>query len=86
MGLGRIATMRSRGTIQERCTPMNAAAGNVCKPLENSKRRTVRLRAAGAMDVAGPVVVGGMLFTTSGYALHGATRGSVLLAFSIDGK
>jgi polyvinyl alcohol dehydrogenase (cytochrome) len=40
----------------------------------------------GALDVAGPVVVGGVLYVVSGYALWGGLPGNVLLAFSIDGK
>ena len=40
----------------------------------------------GSLDVAGPVVAGGMVFVTSGYALYGGMRGNVVLAFSIDGQ
>ena len=41
--------------------------------------------AGGALDAAGPVVAGGMVFVHSGY--WGRTGpGSVLLAFSVDGK
>jgi polyvinyl alcohol dehydrogenase (cytochrome) len=36
----------------------------------------------GAMDVAGPVVAGGMLFAVSGYPARGGLPGNVLLAFS----
>jgi polyvinyl alcohol dehydrogenase (cytochrome) len=36
----------------------------------------------GALDGAGPVVAGGMLFINSGYARNGATPGNVLLAFA----
>lgn len=35
----------------------------------------------GALDGAGPVVVGGMLFVNSGYARNGGAPGNVLLAF-----
>jgi len=38
----------------------------------------------GAMDVAGPVVAGGMLFAVSGYPARGGMGGNVLLAFSIE--
>jgi hypothetical protein len=39
----------------------------------------------GSMSNAGPTVVGGMVFTNSGYSHHGAvTPGNVLLAFSVD--
>ena len=40
----------------------------------------------GAMDVAGPTVVNGMLFVNSGYGQWGGMPGNVLLAFSVDGK
>jgi polyvinyl alcohol dehydrogenase (cytochrome) len=36
----------------------------------------------GSMDVAGPVVAGGMVFAISGYDQAGASPGNVLLAFS----
>jgi polyvinyl alcohol dehydrogenase (cytochrome) len=38
----------------------------------------------GAIDVAGPVVAGGMLFTVSGYPARGSMPGNVLLAFGLD--
>jgi polyvinyl alcohol dehydrogenase (cytochrome) len=40
----------------------------------------------GAIDVAGPVVAGGMLFTVSGYPARGGLPGNVLLAFGLDGE
>ncbi|MGH9574498.1 MAG: PQQ-binding-like beta-propeller repeat protein [Candidatus Acidiferrales bacterium] len=40
----------------------------------------------GSLDAAGPVIAGGMLFVTSGYAQFGGAPGNVLLAFSVDGK
>ena len=38
----------------------------------------------GAIDVAGPVVGGGMLFTLSGYPARGGLPGNVLLAFEVE--
>jgi polyvinyl alcohol dehydrogenase (cytochrome) len=38
----------------------------------------------GSIDGPGPVIVGGMLFTNSGYGAFGGAPGNVLLAFSID--
>jgi polyvinyl alcohol dehydrogenase (cytochrome) len=38
----------------------------------------------GSIDGPGPVVVGGMLFTNSGYAVFGGAPGNVLLAFSVE--
>jgi polyvinyl alcohol dehydrogenase (cytochrome) len=40
----------------------------------------------GSLDVAGPVIAGGMLYTISGYGQWGGAPGNVLLAFSISGK
>jgi polyvinyl alcohol dehydrogenase (cytochrome) len=40
----------------------------------------------GAMDVAGPVVAGGMLFAVSGYPARGGLPGNVLLAFGLDSE
>jgi polyvinyl alcohol dehydrogenase (cytochrome) len=40
----------------------------------------------GALDVAGPVIAGGMLYVNSGYGQWGGAPGNVLLAFSVDGK
>jgi polyvinyl alcohol dehydrogenase (cytochrome) len=40
----------------------------------------------GSIDVAGPVIAGGMVFVMSGYGLYGAMPGNVLLAFSVDGR
>ncbi len=39
----------------------------------------------GSMSNAGPTVVGGMVFTNSGYSHHGGViPGNVLLAFSVE--
>jgi len=38
----------------------------------------------GAIDVAGPVAAGGMLFAVSGYPARGGKPGNVLLAFSLE--
>jgi polyvinyl alcohol dehydrogenase (cytochrome) len=40
----------------------------------------------GSLDVAGPVIAGGILYVNSGYGQWGGAPGNVLLAFSIDGK
>lgn len=40
----------------------------------------------GSLDGPGAVVVGGMLYVNSGYAIFGGMPGNVLLAFSVDGK
>jgi polyvinyl alcohol dehydrogenase (cytochrome) len=38
----------------------------------------------GAIDVAGPVVAGGMVFALSGYPARGGLAGNVLLAFAVE--
>jgi polyvinyl alcohol dehydrogenase (cytochrome) len=38
----------------------------------------------GAIDVAGPVIAGGMLYTVSGYPARGGLPGNVLLAFGME--
>ena len=57
---------------------------------EDTKReyRTVNGVAArgGSMDGPGAVVVGGMLYVSSGYGLWAGTPGNVLLAYSLDGR
>ncbi len=40
----------------------------------------------GAIDVGGPAVADGMVFTNSGYNQWGGAPGNVFLAFSVDGK
>jgi polyvinyl alcohol dehydrogenase (cytochrome) len=42
--------------------------------------------AGGSVDGPGPVIVNGLLYVNSGYALLGGMPGNVLLAFSVDGK
>ncbi len=40
----------------------------------------------GAIDVAGPVIAGGMMFAVSGYPARGSLPGNVLLAFGLDSE
>jgi len=40
----------------------------------------------GSFDASGPTIVGGVLYTNSGYGQFGGLAGNVLLAFSVDGK
>lgn len=40
----------------------------------------------GSLDGPGAVIVGGMLYVSSGYSFVGGAPGNVLLAFSVDGK
>jgi hypothetical protein len=40
----------------------------------------------GSLDGPGPVIAGGIVYVSSGYAQFGGMPGNVLLAFSVDGK
>jgi polyvinyl alcohol dehydrogenase (cytochrome) len=40
----------------------------------------------GALNGAGPVIAGGMVFVNSGYPRQGGTPGNVLLAFGVPGR
>ena len=52
------------------------------------EHRTVNGAAArgGSINGPGPVVVGGMLYVSSGYGLWGGAPGNVLLVYSVDGR
>jgi len=45
-----------------------------------------REASGGGLDGAGPTVAGGMVYVTSGYQGRSGSPGSVLLAYSVDGK
>ena len=40
----------------------------------------------GAVNGAGPVIAGGMVFVLSGYDTFGEAPGNMLLAFGVDGR
>jgi polyvinyl alcohol dehydrogenase (cytochrome) len=40
----------------------------------------------GVLDGAGPTIAGGMVYVNSGYQGRSGTPGSVLMAFSVDGR
>ena len=40
----------------------------------------------GSIDGPGAVVVGGVLYVSSGYSIFGGLPGNVLLAYSVDGR
>ena len=44
------------------------------------------LARGGVLDAAGPTIAGGMVYVSSGYQGRSGTAGSVLLAFSVDGR
>ena len=67
----------------------SAAAGKIILDIDTAREyETVNGQKArgGSLDVAGPVIAGGMLYATSGYGQWGGMTGNVLLAFSVDEK
>jgi hypothetical protein len=47
----------------------------------------VKDQSGGSLDVAGPVLAGGLMYIISGYAgALGGAPNNVLLVFSVDGK
>jgi polyvinyl alcohol dehydrogenase (cytochrome) len=67
----------------------DAASGRIIWDVDTKgSYRTVNETTAfgGSLDGPGPVVVGGLLYVTSGYAHYGGAPGNVLLAFSVGGK
>ncbi len=67
----------------------SAAAGEIIWDVDTARDyETINGQKArgGSLDIAGPVIAGGMLYVGSGYGQWGGMPGNVLLAFSIDGK
>ena len=67
----------------------DAASGGIIWDVDTKgSYRTVNEITAygGSLDGPGPVVVGGMLYVTSGYPHLGGAPGNVLLAYSVGGK
>ena len=67
----------------------DAASGGIIWDVDTKgSYRTVNEITAhgGSLDGPGPVVVGGMLYVTSGYPHLGGAPGNVLLAYSIGGE
>jgi polyvinyl alcohol dehydrogenase (cytochrome) len=50
------------------------------------KTASGRLARGGVMDGAGPTIADGMVYVSSGYQGRSGTPGSVLMAFSVDGR
>ena len=76
------------GTFDGRLAAVSTRDGNVIWEYDTAKAfPTVNGVKAngGSMSNAGATVVGGMVFTNSGYSHHGGvTPGNVLLAFSVE--
>ena len=65
---------------------MTAASFGMWTPRASTAPSTVSRLTAVRCDGPGVVVVGGMLYVTSGYGAWGGAPGNVLLAYSVDGR
>ena len=77
------------GGVDGRLRAYSAEDGRILWDMDTKgEYRTVNGVAArgGSIDGAGAVVVGGMLYVTSGSAFVGTIPGNVLLAYSVDGR
>jgi hypothetical protein len=84
-GRSRPATPSTWRSIRTAAEPSFGRRASVTAAREH---RTVNGVAAhgGSIDGPGVVVVGGMLYATSGYGAWGGAPGNVLLAYSVDGR
>jgi polyvinyl alcohol dehydrogenase (cytochrome) len=72
------------GSVDGHLRAFSAADGRVLWDFDTAREYTTVNGVpgrGGSLDGAGPVVAGGMLYTTSGYARNGGMQGNVLLAF-----
>ena len=77
------------GSLDGHLRAFSAATGEVIWDLDTAREyETVNGQKArgGSLDCPGVVIVGGMLYVSSGYGQWGGMPGNVLLAFSVDGK
>jgi polyvinyl alcohol dehydrogenase (cytochrome) len=77
------------GAVDGHLRAYSASTGEVLWDTDTAREfSTVNGKPAhgGAMDVAGPAVVNGMVFVNSGYGQWGGAPGNAFLAFSVDGK
>ncbi len=77
------------GSVDGHLRAYSAATGEIVWDVDTARDyETVNGQKAqgGSLDVAGPVIAGGMLYVTSGYGQWGGMPGNVLLAFSVEGK
>ncbi|MBV8732776.1 MAG: PQQ-binding-like beta-propeller repeat protein, partial [Acidobacteriia bacterium] len=77
------------GSIDGHLRAYSASTGEVLWDTDTGREfNTVNGKPAhgGAMDVAGPAVVDGMVFVNSGYGQWGGAPGNAFLAFSVDGR
>jgi polyvinyl alcohol dehydrogenase (cytochrome) len=77
------------GSVDGHLRGYSTATGEVLWDTDTEREfETVNGKAAhgGSMDAAGPAVVNGMVFVSSGYGQWGGMPGNLLLAFSVNGK
>jgi polyvinyl alcohol dehydrogenase (cytochrome) len=77
------------GSVDGHLRGYAAATGRVICDLNTAREYdTVNGQKArgGSLDVAGPVIAGGMLYVTSGCGQWGGMPGNVLLAYSVGGR
>ena len=84
-----IAGVVFSGSLDGHLRGYAAATGKVIWDMDTAREyQAVNGGAArgGSLDVAGPVIAGGMIYTTSGYSQWGGIPGNVLLAYSVEGR
>ena len=77
------------GSVDGHLRGYSTATGEVLWDTDTAGEfQTVNGQAArgGSLDAAGPAIVNGMVFVSSGYGQWGGMPGNVLLAFSVGGK
>jgi polyvinyl alcohol dehydrogenase (cytochrome) len=77
------------GAVDGHLRAYSASTGEILWDMDTEREfSTVNGKPAhgGAMDVAGPAVVNGMVYVNSGYGQWGGAPGNAFLAFSVDGK
>ncbi len=77
------------GSLDGHLRAFSTATGEVIWDMDTAREyETVNGQKArgGSLDCPGVVIVGGMLYVSSGYGQWGGMPGNVLLAFSVEGK
>ncbi len=75
------------GSLDGHLRAYAASSGTVLWDMDTARNFSAvngKPASGGSMDVAGPAVVGGMIFVNSGYGQWGGIPGNVLLAFSVQ--
>jgi polyvinyl alcohol dehydrogenase (cytochrome) len=77
------------GSLDGHLRAFAAADGHTIWDFDTARKYTAVngvVARGGSLDGAGPVIVDGMLYVTSGSSRFGGMEGNVLLALSVDGK